>query len=164
VGLRRLGQRLVLPALLGLGGGYYPFYYPHYPSYGYGAWYNRGRGVRRTAVAYGPYGGAGVSARYNPRTGTYSRGAVAWGPYGARGAGQATTRGPGPTRRHARLERVWQLGLDLRASAAISGPRRRASRTGHRHDDRVTQGSGGGTAVSRNPSVRREHDRAHRVG
>src|SRR6185436_7178165 len=34
-------------------------------------------------------GGAGVAQRYNPRTGTYSRGAVAYGPYGARGAASA---------------------------------------------------------------------------
>ncbi len=38
---------------------------------------------------YGPYGGAGVGARYNPRTGTYARGAAAYGPYGARGVAQA---------------------------------------------------------------------------
>ncbi len=67
-------------------GGYYPYYYPHYPSYGYGASYNPWTGgYGRSAVAYGPYGGAGVTSRYNPRTGTYSRGAAAWGPYGARG-------------------------------------------------------------------------------
>ena len=40
-------------------GGDYPYYYPHYPSYGYGAWYNpwtgaygreRGRRTARTAA------------------------------------------------------------------------------------------------------------------
>jgi hypothetical protein len=71
-------------------GGYYPYYYPRYPTYGYSAWYNPrtgayGRGVR----AYGPYGGAGAGARYNPRTGTYARGASAWGPYGSRGGAEA---------------------------------------------------------------------------
>jgi hypothetical protein len=70
--------------------GGYPYYYPFYPTYGYGAWYNPWTGAYgRRAVAYGPYGGAGVSARYNPRTGTYSRGAAAWGPYGARAVGEA---------------------------------------------------------------------------
>ena len=52
-----------------------------------------------------------VSAqRYNPRTGTYSRGAAACGPYGARGA-------PGIQSAHGRIRRdsagiecVWQLG------------------------------------------------------
>ena len=71
-------------------GGYYPVYYPFYPTYGYSAWYNPWSGTYgRSAVAYGPYGGIGATARYNPRTGTYARGAVAYGPYGARGAAQA---------------------------------------------------------------------------
>jgi hypothetical protein len=71
-------------------GGYYPFYYPHFPTYGYSAWYNPWTGAYgRSARVYGPYGGAGVGARYNPRTGTYARGAAAYGPYGARGVAQA---------------------------------------------------------------------------
>ena len=71
-------------------GGFYPYYYPHYPTYGFGASYNPWTGAyTRGAVAYGPYGGAGAAQRYNPRTGTYSRGAVAYGPYGARGAASA---------------------------------------------------------------------------
>jgi hypothetical protein len=71
-------------------GGYYPIYYPYFPTYGYAAWYNPWTGTYgRSAVAYGPYGGMGATARYNPHTGTYARGAMAWGPYGARGAAQA---------------------------------------------------------------------------
>ena len=71
-------------------GGYYPYYYPHFPTYGYSAWYNPWTGAYgRSAGVYGPYGGAGVGARYNPRTGTYARGAAAYGPYGARGVAQA---------------------------------------------------------------------------
>jgi hypothetical protein len=71
-------------------GGYYPHYYPHFPTYGYSAWYNPWTGsYGRSAAVYGPYGGAGVGARYNPRTGTYARGAAAYGPYGARGVAQA---------------------------------------------------------------------------
>ena len=71
-------------------GGYYPYYYPHFPTYGYSAWYNPWTGAYgRSAAVYGPYGGAGVGARYNPRTGTYARGAAAYGPYGARGVAQA---------------------------------------------------------------------------
>jgi hypothetical protein len=70
--------------------GPYPIYHPHYPTYGYGASYNPWTGAYgRTAVAYGPYGGAGVSAKYNPRTGTYSRSAAAYGPYGSAAVGQA---------------------------------------------------------------------------
>jgi hypothetical protein len=71
-------------------GGYYPVYYPRYPSYGYGAWYNPWPGsYMRAGVAYGPYGGEGYGARYNSSTGMYSRGAAAWGPGGARGAAEA---------------------------------------------------------------------------
>jgi hypothetical protein len=59
-------------------GGFYPVYYPFYPSYGYGAWYNPWTGgYGRGAAWYGPYGGAGVYAPYKPSTGTYARGAVA---------------------------------------------------------------------------------------
>ena len=89
MGLHGVGLRLVLPALLGYGG-YYPYYYRHFPTYGYSAWYNPWTGAYgRSAGVYGPYGGAGVGARYNPRTGTYARGAAAYGPYGARGVAQA---------------------------------------------------------------------------
>ncbi len=71
-------------------GGFYPYYYPHFPTYGYSAFYNPWTGAYgRSARVYGPYGGAGVGARYNPRTGTYARGAAAYGPYGARGVAQA---------------------------------------------------------------------------
>src|SRR4030095_13939166 len=51
-------------------GGFYPYYYPRYPTYGYGASYNPWTGAyRRTAVAYGPYGGAGGGSAHNPRAG-----------------------------------------------------------------------------------------------
>ena len=83
------GTGYYYPPYYGFAGGY-PYYYPHYPTYGYGASYNPWTGsYTRGAVAYGPYGGAGAAQRYNPRTGTYSRGAVAYGPYGARGAASA---------------------------------------------------------------------------
>ena len=67
-------QRPAAPAVWGYGGGY-PYYYGHFPTYGYSAWYNPWTGAYgRSAGVYGPYGGAGVGARYNPRTGTYARG------------------------------------------------------------------------------------------
>src|SRR5262249_16902951 len=45
-------------------GGYYPIYYPGFPTYGYSAWYNPYTGAYgRNAWAYGPYGGVGVGAR-----------------------------------------------------------------------------------------------------
>jgi hypothetical protein len=83
------GSGYYYPPYIGWGG-YYPYYYPHFPTYGYSAWYNPWTGAYgRSAAVYGPYGGAGVGARYNPRTGTYARGAAAYGPYGARGVAQA---------------------------------------------------------------------------
>ena len=83
------GTGYYYPPYYGFYGGY-PYYYGHYPTYGFGASYNPWTGAyTRGAGVYGPYGGAGVAARYNPRTGTYSRGAAAYGPYGARGAATA---------------------------------------------------------------------------
>jgi hypothetical protein len=83
------GSGWYYPPYYGFYGGY-PYYYGHFPTYGYSAWYNPWTGgYGRSAGVYGPYGGAGVGARYNPRTGTYARGAAAYGPYGARGVAQA---------------------------------------------------------------------------
>jgi hypothetical protein len=64
------------------------YYYPPYPchySYGCGATYHYGYGGYYGAshAAYGPYGGAGYSAGYNPSTGTYARSSYAYGPYGS---------------------------------------------------------------------------------
>ncbi len=70
--------------------------YYHYPppchySYGCGAVYHGGYGGYHASahVSYGPYGGAGRTAAYNPHTGTYSRGAYAYGPNGSAGVRQA---------------------------------------------------------------------------
>jgi hypothetical protein len=132
-------------------GGFYPIYYPHYPTYGYSAWYNPWSGTYgRGAAAYGPYGGAGVGARYNPRTGTYARGAAAYGPYGARGAAQAynpRTGAYGATRQGSNVYGSWgstavQRGDDWattrRATSNVTGATTRTTRT-----------SEGGAAVSR---------------
>ncbi len=63
---------------------YYPPRPCHY-SYGCGATYHYGYGGYYGASykAYGPYGGAGYSAGYNPYTGTYARSGYAYGPYGS---------------------------------------------------------------------------------
>ena len=112
-------------------GGYYPYYYPHYPTYGYGAYYNPWTGAYgHGVVAYGPYGGAGMGARYNPTTGTYARGAVAYGPYGARGAAA----GLQPENRDVRPDapgcRASMAAGARRAFSAVTiGRVRRASRT-----------------------------------
>jgi hypothetical protein len=92
-------------------GGFYPVYYPRFPTYGASAWYNPYTGAYgRSAGVYGPYGGAGVAARYNPRTGTYSRGAAAYGPGGARGVASAynpRTGAYGTTRQGSNIYGSW---------------------------------------------------------
>ncbi len=69
------------------------YYYPppcHY-SYGCGAVYHYGGGgyYASAHVSYGPYGGAGRTASYNPATGTYARSSYAYGPYGSAARGAA---------------------------------------------------------------------------
>jgi len=69
------------------------YYYPppcHY-SYGCGAVYHHGSGgyYASAHVSYGPYGGAGRTASYNPNTGTYARSSYAYGPYGSAARGAA---------------------------------------------------------------------------
>lgn len=133
-------------------GGFYPAYYPHYPTYGYGASYNPWTGAYgRGAVAYGPYGGAGVGARYNPRTGTYSRGAAAYGPYGSRGAASAynpRTGAVGTTRQGSNVYGSWGSTAVRRGDDWATTSRATSNVTGN--TTRVTQGSNGGAAVSRN--------------
>ena len=132
-------------------GGFYPVYYPFYPTYGYGAWYNPWTGgYGRAAAWYGPYGGAGVAARYNPRTGTYARGAVAWGPYGARGAAGAYNPRTGTyarTQQGSGVYGSWGTTSVQRGNqwAQTSRVTNRATGT----TTRVTQGSGGGEAITR---------------
>lgn len=132
-------------------GGFYPAYYPFYPTYGYHASYNPWTGAySRGAVAYGPYGGAGVGSRYNPRTGTYSRGAAAYGPYGARGVAEAynpRTGTYGQTRQGSGVYGSWgQTGVvrgnDWATTSRVSN---RVTGT----TTRSTQTSGGGGAITR---------------
>jgi len=146
-------------------GGMYPIYYPHYPTYGFGASYNPWTGAyTRGAVAYGPYGGAGVAQRYNPRTGTYSRGAVAYGPYGARGAAQAynpRTGAYGATRQGSNVYGSWgatgvQRGDDWAATARstnnATGVTNRRTETSSGAELARRTGPGGTTAVGRSGS------------
>ena len=135
-------------------GGFYPAYYPFYPTYGFHASYNPWTGTYgRGVVAYGPYGGAGVGARYNPRTGTYARGAAAWGPYGARGVAGAynpRTGASAATRQGSGVYGSWgQTGVQ-RGNQWASTSRVTNRVTGT--TTRVTQGSGGGEAVTRRGS------------
>jgi hypothetical protein len=133
-------------------GGFYPAYFPYYPTYGYGASYNPWTGTYgRGAAVYGPYGGAGVGAKYNPRTGTYARGASAWGPYGSRSVASAynpRTGARGTTRQGSNVYGSWgQTGV-RRGDQWATTSRVTNNRTGA--TTRRTTTSGGGTAVTRN--------------
>jgi hypothetical protein len=141
-------------------GGYYPYYYPHFPTYGYSAWYNPYTGAYgRSARVYGPYGGAGVGARYNPRTGTYARGAAAYGPYGARGVAQAynpRTGAYGATRQGSNVYGSWgstavQRGDDWARTNRYTNNRTGTTTRTVRTDEggAVTRrGPGGGTVAA----------------
>jgi hypothetical protein len=147
------GTGYYYPPYYGFYGGY-PYYYPHYPTYGYHASYNPWTGsYSRGVAAYGPYGGAGVGARYNPRTGTYARGAAAYGPGGSRAVASAynpRTGAVGATRQGSSVYGSWgQTGVQ-RGDQWATTSRVTNNRTGA--TTRVTQGSGGGTAVTRNPA------------
>jgi len=145
------GTGYYYPPYIGYGG-FYPAYYPYYPTYGYHASYNPWTGTYgRGVAAYGPYGGAGVGARYNPRTGTYARGAAAWGPYGARGvagaynprtgATAATRQGSGVYGSYGRtgVQRGDQWASTSRVTNNVTGATTRRTTT-----------SEGGSAVTRN--------------
>jgi hypothetical protein len=100
---------------------------------------------------YGPYGGAGYVSRYNPATGTYSRGAVAYGPGGFRGGGTAYnpyTGGFAQTRQGGNVYGSWgstavQRGDDWAQTSRVTN---RATGT----TTRVTRGDDGGGAITRN--------------
>jgi len=89
----------------------YPVYYPYPYSYGVSAWYNPHTGTYgRGASVYGPYGGVGFGAAFNPVSGSYARGAVAYGPYNARGFAEAynpTTGTYARTRQGANVYENW---------------------------------------------------------
>jgi len=158
------GSGWYYPPYYGWYGGY-PYYYPHYPTYGYGATYNPWTGAYgRYATAYGPYGGAGVGARYNPRTGTYSRGAAAYGPYGSRAVGQAYNPRTGTyaqTRQGSNVYGSWgtasvqrgdQWAATARKTNYGTGTTTRATRTSGGGGAVTRTGAGGGTTVGRSGS------------
>ena len=159
-------------------GGFYPAYFPYYPTYGYSAWYNPWTGTYgRGAAVYGPYGGAGVGARYNPRTGTYARGAVAYGPYGARGYAEAynpRTGAYGATRQGAGVYGSWgstgvrrgdQWATTRRVTNNVTDTTTRVTRTSEgsavsRRGDNggIAKTSGGDVYAGRDGDVYRKQD------
>jgi hypothetical protein len=146
------GSGWYYPPYIGYGG-FYPVYYPHFPTYGYSAWYNPWSGAYgRSAVAYGPYGGAGVGARYNPRTGTYARGAAAYGPYGARGYAEAynpRTGAFGATRQGSNVYGSWGSSYVQRGDDWVQTNRVTNRATGN--TTRVTRTDEGAAISRRNP-------------
>ena len=130
------GSGWYYPPYWGLGGGY-PYYYPRYPTYGYGAWYNPWTGgYGRSAVAYGPYGGAGVDLALQPahRHLLARRGGLGsvWRARLRRSLQPAHRRlradAPG-------LERLRQLGHDVRAARRPVGADRAYDEPRDRHHD-----------------------------
>jgi len=94
--------------------------------------------------------GAGVSARYNPRTGTYSRGAAAYGPYGSRAAGQAynpRTGAYGQTRQGSNVYGSWGSTQVQRGDQWASTNRYTSNATGA--TTRTTRTSSGAAAATR---------------
>jgi hypothetical protein len=90
-GVLMFGAGLLTAAIINDWNDHYCYPPAAWYSYGCGAVYHYGYGGYYGAAGrvYGPYGGAGYGAAYNPSTGTYSRGAYAYGPYGSAGYRQA---------------------------------------------------------------------------
>lgn len=122
-------------------------YHSGFYSYGCGAIYHHNYGGYVCAGRrYGPYGGAGGFAAYNPATGAWARGAYAYGPRGAAGvrAGYNPSTGYGGYRAGATTPYgSWSRGAvtngdDWVRAGSVSGPRGSAG---------GVQGSGGGSLV-----------------
>jgi hypothetical protein len=117
---------------------YYPPYVAHY-SYGCGARFSYAYGgyYRAAGVSYGPYGGAGAAAVYNPRTGTYSRGAHAYGPAGSATVRQAYNPYTGARAGAAWVDTAYGSAGRFRAYNPATGT---AARSGYRSSDYGTVG------------------------
>jgi hypothetical protein len=109
------------------------YYYPppcHY-SYGCGAVYHHGHGgYYVSAHAYGPYGGAGRSASYDPHSGTYARSSYAYGPYGS--TSRSATYNPYSGNRSYEMERNTAYG-SVERSASYDPSSGEFSRSGERN-------------------------------
>lgn len=86
-GVLMFGMGMIVGAIINENNNHYCYPPVAWYSYGCGAVYHYGYGGYYGAAGrvYGPYGGAGYVAAYNPATGIYSRGAYAYGPYGSAG-------------------------------------------------------------------------------
>ncbi len=86
-GVLMFGMGMIVGAIINENNDHYCYPPAAWYSYGCGAVYHYGYGGYYGAAGrvYGPYGGAGYAAAYNPATGIYSRSAYAYGPYGSAG-------------------------------------------------------------------------------
>jgi len=128
---------------------YYSWYHPAYYSYGCSARYSYAHGGYYSAAHryYGPYGGAGAYAAYNPRTGTYSRGAYAYGPAGSASARQAYNPYTGTRASSRQVDTVYGSAGRGVAYNPNTGT---AARGGYRTD---AYGSAGGIQTNRGSSA-----------
>lgn len=129
---------------------YYSHYHFHSGSFSYGCgavWHGGSGGYICASRHYGPYGGAGHVAAYNPATGVYSRGGYAYGPNGA--AGYRSAYNPSTGVAGARAGATTPYGSWGR-SAVTNGDE--WVRGGHKSTSRGTvagiQGSEGGGAIT----------------
>ncbi|MEI7937290.1 MAG: hypothetical protein WCK27_11405 [Verrucomicrobiota bacterium] len=90
-GVLMFGMGIAVGAIIANNNHHYCYPPPCHYSYGCGAVYHYGGGgyYASAHVSYGPYGGAGKTASYNPATGTYARSSYAYGPYGSASRGAA---------------------------------------------------------------------------
>ena len=90
-GVVMFGMGMLVGATIANNNHHYCYPPPCHYSYGCGAVYHHGYGgyYASAHVSYGPYGGAGRTASYNPSTGTYARSSYAYGPYGSTARGAA---------------------------------------------------------------------------
>jgi hypothetical protein len=134
-GVVMFGAGLLVGAAIANNNNDYDHYHYHcgFYSYGCGARYSHYYGgfYRSASVRYGPYGGAGATAAYNPATGTYSRGAYRYGPAGAAGYREAYN--PHTNTYAARAGATngyqsWSAGVVQRGDDWIAGERRSGPR------------------------------------
>jgi hypothetical protein len=141
---------------------YYPVYYYYPYSYGYGSYYNPNTGAfGRTAVAYGPYGGAGRSASYNPSTGTYRRGYAAWDDDEIAGTARAYNPRTGTgaaTRGYATEDEGWKQTAIVRGDEWAYAERERDGDTARTEIATSRGGSGTVTTKRDGDTVKREYD------
>ncbi|MEP4079689.1 hypothetical protein [Haloferula sp.] len=118
---------------------------PSWYGWGCQARYYNGRYVRGASRYYGPYGGAGRNAIYNPRTGGWARSSYAYGPRGSAATRSAYNPYTNTFGKQARVNTPygsWSKGVVNRNGNWAKG----GSHTNRRGSASAVKGSGGGGA------------------